>query len=104
MPTPTDELTVEALREHETTTISDALDFLGLPGATYGIRPLWACGRLAGRARTVAVAPREPDTTVTKHLATAAIASSLSLMASTSSNHFKKRSSCSRCIPSRDVP
>lgn len=75
MPTPNDLSTIETLREHETTTISDALDFLGLPGATYGIRPLWPCGRLAGRARTVAVAPRDPDAAVTKHLATAAIAS-----------------------------
>ncbi|MDE2452059.1 MAG: RraA family protein [Burkholderiales bacterium] len=37
----------------DTPTVSDALDFLGLPGATVGLRPLWDCPRIVGRASTV---------------------------------------------------
>jgi 4-hydroxy-4-methyl-2-oxoglutarate aldolase len=42
----------------DTTTISDALDFLGLPGATVGILPLWNCPRIVGRASTVQLGPK----------------------------------------------
>ena len=37
------------LQRLDTNTVSDALDFLGLPGATFGIRPLWDCPRIVGR-------------------------------------------------------
>ncbi|KAH2723053.1 hypothetical protein KXW77_009003, partial [Aspergillus fumigatus] len=36
-----------------TNTVSDALDFLELQGATFGIRPLWDCPKIVGRASTV---------------------------------------------------
>lgn len=42
----------------DTNTVSDALDFLGLPGATYGLRPLWDCPRIVGRASTVLLGPK----------------------------------------------
>lgn len=46
------------LAEFDSNTISDALDFLGLPGATFGIRPLWDCPRTVGRATTVLLGPK----------------------------------------------
>jgi 4-hydroxy-4-methyl-2-oxoglutarate aldolase len=42
----------------DTNTVSDALDFLGLPGATYGLRPLWDCPKMVGRASTVQLGPK----------------------------------------------
>ncbi|ROZ78038.1 RraA family protein [Ramlibacter sp. WS9] len=42
----------------DTNTISDALDFLGLPGATFGLRPLWDCPKIVGRASTVQLGPK----------------------------------------------
>jgi 4-hydroxy-4-methyl-2-oxoglutarate aldolase len=42
----------------DTTTVSDALDFLALPGATVGLRPLWPCPRIVGRASTVLLGPK----------------------------------------------
>lgn len=56
----------------DTNTVSDALDFLGLPGATYGVRPLWSCPPVAGRASTVQLgAKRSAEPTV--HLITPVI-------------------------------
>ena len=37
--------------------VSDALDWLGLPGSVLGLAPLWPGARLAGRARTVLTGP-----------------------------------------------
>lgn len=37
--------------------VSDALDWLGLPGSALGLGPLWPGARLAGRARTVLTGP-----------------------------------------------
>lgn len=37
----------------DTNTVSDALDFLDLPGATHGLRPLWDCPAIVGLASTV---------------------------------------------------
>lgn len=45
------------LKEMDTCMISDALDALGMPGAVAGIRPMWPCGRTAGRVSTVRLAP-----------------------------------------------
>ena len=42
----------------DTNTVSDALDFLGLAGATVGLRPLWNCPKIVGRASTVLLAPK----------------------------------------------
>ena len=42
----------------DSNTVSDALDFLELPGATYGLRPLWDCPKVVGRASTILVGPK----------------------------------------------
>lgn len=49
---------LQRLAALDTNTVSDALDFLGLPGATYGLRPLWNCPKVAGRASTVLLGPK----------------------------------------------
>lgn len=49
---------LERLRTLDTNTVSDALDFLGLPGATYGLRPLWNCPAVVGRASTIQLGPK----------------------------------------------
>jgi len=53
----------------DSNTVSDALDALGLPGATFGLRPLWHCPPLVGRASTVRLAART-DAAPTVHLIT----------------------------------
>jgi len=42
---------LDRLAALDTNTVSDALDFLGLAGATVGLRPLWNCPKIVGRAR-----------------------------------------------------
>ena len=61
------------LAELDTNTVSDALDFLGLPGATVGLRPLWNCPKIVGRASTVQLAPKQ-DAAPTVHLITPVVA------------------------------
>jgi 4-hydroxy-4-methyl-2-oxoglutarate aldolase len=63
---------LERLASLDSNTVSDALDFLGLPGATFGIRPLWDCPRIAGRASTIQLGPKT-DATPTVHLITPVI-------------------------------
>lgn len=48
---------IERLSKLDTCAVSDALDSLGLQGATWGVRPLWACPRIAGRAATMKIKP-----------------------------------------------
>ncbi|NWA24515.1 RraA family protein [Pseudomonas gingeri] len=60
---------LERLAALDTNTVSDALDFLGLPGATVGLRPLWQCPKIVGRASTVLLAAKS-DTTPSVHLIT----------------------------------
>ncbi|KAH1368814.1 hypothetical protein KXW30_001365 [Aspergillus fumigatus] len=55
-----------------TNTVSDALDFLELQGATFGIRPLWDCPKIVGRASTVKVGAKT-DAAPTTHLITPVI-------------------------------
>ncbi|USU18872.1 RraA family protein [Paraburkholderia fungorum] len=50
--------TLERLASLDTNTVSDALDFLGVPGATYGLRPLWDCPKIVGRASTIQLGPK----------------------------------------------
>lgn len=45
------------LAKLDTCAVSDALDRLGLRGATYGVRPLWPCPRIVGRAVTMKIKP-----------------------------------------------
>ena len=61
------------LRLLDSCAVSDALDTLGLPGATTGIRPLWDVQiAVAGLARTVTAGPRSDDRPA-QHIAAAAI-------------------------------
>lgn len=64
---------IDRLARLDTTTVSDALDFLGLPGATVGILPLWACPCIAGWASTVQLGPKQ-DASPTVHLISPVVA------------------------------
>lgn len=64
---------LDRLAALDTNTISDALDFLGLPGATYGLRPLWDCRKIVGRASTIQLG-RKTDSNPTVHLISPVIA------------------------------
>ncbi|TCG06989.1 diguanylate cyclase [Paraburkholderia steynii] len=59
--------TLDRLASLDSNTVSDALDFLGLPGATYGLRPLWDCPKIVGRVSTIRLGPRA-DVAPTMHL------------------------------------
>ena len=64
---------IDRLRALDSCAVSDALDTLGLPGATTGIGPLWAVREpVAGRVRTVRAGPR-PSDRPGQHIAAAAI-------------------------------
>lgn len=58
---------LDRLAALDTNTVSDALDFLGLPGATFGLRPLWDCPKIVGRASTIQLGPKA-GTQPTVHL------------------------------------
>ena len=63
---------IERLANLDTCAVSDALDSLGLKGATWGVRPQWQCPRIVGRAVTMKIKPaglKQP----TQHLGTAPI-------------------------------
>ncbi len=60
---------LERLGQFDSNTISDALDFLGLPGATVGLRPLWGCPKIVGRASTIQLG-RKTSSAPTVHLIT----------------------------------
>ena len=66
--------TLTTLASFDTNTVSDALDFMGLPGATYGLRPLWNCPKIVGRASTIQLGPKT-GTAPTVHLISPVIAS-----------------------------
>ncbi|HEX9880531.1 MAG TPA: RraA family protein [Candidatus Binatia bacterium] len=63
---------VARLAKLDTCGVSDALDRLSLRGATIGIRPVWPCPRIAGRAVTVKIKPAGLDKS-TQHIGTPAI-------------------------------
>ncbi len=58
---------LDRLAALDTNTVSDALDFLDLPGATFGLRPLWDCPKIVGRASTIQLGPKT-DSKPTVHL------------------------------------
>jgi len=64
---------ITRLAKLDTCAVSDALDRLGLKGAVLGIRPLWPCPRIVGRAVTVKIKPAGLDK-AKQHLCTPAIA------------------------------
>src|SRR6266852_9304931 len=57
----------------DTCGVSDALDRLGLQGAVLGLRPMWACPRIAGQVITVRLRRAEHGEHAPRHLGTAAI-------------------------------
>lgn len=64
---------IDRLARLDTPSASDALDHLNLRGAVVGIRPVWPCPRIVGRAITVKIVPAgltRPE----HHLATPAVA------------------------------
>ncbi|KAJ6178084.1 hypothetical protein N7519_008545 [Penicillium mononematosum] len=63
---------LDRLSALDTNTVSDALDFLSLKGATYGLQPLWDCPKIVGRASTVKLGPKT-DAAPTTHLLTPVI-------------------------------
>lgn len=61
----------------DTCVVSDALDHLGLSGATTGIRPMWGIPKIVGYARTVEVVDAAAAGDVKgRHLATQTVVSS----------------------------
>ena len=64
---------INRLAKLDTCAVSDALDRLGLKGAVLGLRPLWPCPRIVGRAVTVKIKPAGLDKPK-QHLCTPAIA------------------------------
>ena len=63
---------IERLAKLDTCAVSDGMDRLGLKGATYGVRPMWPCPKIVGRAVTMKIKPvglEKPK----QHLGTAAI-------------------------------
>ncbi|HSI57857.1 MAG TPA: RraA family protein [Ideonella sp.] len=64
---------LDRLARSDTNTVSDALDTLGLPGATVGLRPLWNCPTIVGRASTIQLGPKL-GTAPTVHLISPVIA------------------------------
>lgn len=65
---------LERLAALDTNTVSDALDRLQLAGAVVGIRPLWNCPKIVGRASTVQLGAKS-DVLPTAHLITPVISS-----------------------------
>jgi len=66
------EAIIERLAKLDTCAVSDGMDRLGLKGATYGVRPMWSCPKIVGRAVTMKIKPvglEKPK----QHLGTAAI-------------------------------
>ena len=63
---------LERLARLDSCGVSDALDHLDLDGATVGLRPLWDCHKIVGRAMTVRVGPKT-DARPAHHLASPAI-------------------------------
>jgi regulator of RNase E activity RraA len=62
----------KSLTRFDTCILSDAMDKLGIPGATIGVRPAWPCPKIFGRAVTMKLKPaglEQPK----QHLGTAAI-------------------------------
>lgn len=48
---------IDRLAKVDTCAVSDGMDRLGLTGATYGIRPMWPCPKIVGRAVTMKIKP-----------------------------------------------
>jgi 4-hydroxy-4-methyl-2-oxoglutarate aldolase len=51
----------QSLIRFDTCILSDAMDRLGLAGATIGVRPAWKCPKIFGRAVTMKLKPAGID-------------------------------------------
>jgi 4-hydroxy-4-methyl-2-oxoglutarate aldolase len=63
---------IERLGKLDTCAVSDGMDRLGLKGATFGVRPMWSCPKIVGRAVTMKIKPVGLDKPK-QHLGTQAI-------------------------------
>jgi regulator of RNase E activity RraA len=66
------EAIIGRLAKLDTCAVSDGMDRLGLKGATFGVRPMWSCPRIVGRAVTMKIKPAALDKSK-HHLGTQAI-------------------------------
>jgi regulator of RNase E activity RraA len=48
---------IERLLKLDTCAVADGMDRLALTGATYGVRPMWPCPKIVGRAVTMKIKP-----------------------------------------------
>ena len=48
---------IERFAKLDTCAVSDGMDRLGLKGATFGVRPMWPCPKIVGRAVTMKIKP-----------------------------------------------
>ena len=48
---------IDRLSKLDTCAVSDGMDRLKLTGATYGVRPMWSCPKIVGRAVTMKIKP-----------------------------------------------
>jgi 4-hydroxy-4-methyl-2-oxoglutarate aldolase len=55
------EALIERLAKLDTCAVSDGMDRLGLKGATFGVRPVWPCPKIVGRAVTMKIKPAGLD-------------------------------------------
>jgi 4-hydroxy-4-methyl-2-oxoglutarate aldolase len=55
------EALIERLLKLDTCAVSDGMDRLGLKGATFGVRPVWPCPKIVGRAVTMKIKPAGLD-------------------------------------------
>lgn len=63
---------IERLSKLDTCAVSDAMEKVGVKGAVLGIRPMWSCPRIVGRAVTIKIKP-VGLVRPTQHLCTPAI-------------------------------
>ncbi|MDF2682176.1 MAG: putative ribonuclease inhibitor RraA/dimethylmenaquinone methyltransferase [Brevibacillus sp.] len=63
---------IERLSKLDSCAVSDAMEKVGLKGAVLGIRPMWSCERIVGRAVTIKIKP-VGLVRPTQHLCTPAI-------------------------------
>ena len=65
---------VDRIRRLDACSVSDALDAFDMTGVIDGVRPQWACGRVAGRVVTVRLVERTSgQPPASRHLGTTAI-------------------------------
>lgn len=90
----TDHDPVTRLRALDVCAVSDALDTLGLPGATIGLEPMWPSQRtVAGRVRTVKAGPKSAAGPTT-HIASPVVASARPDEVVVIDNHGRTDVSC----------